>query len=137
MAHVYIKPMWAQRLTSIIHLQHYSVLGQISNDCWMTLVTTQLTPSGCLNSRLRKCATLVSTKASCYAVHNKRGLPGLDIVHFFTTITTKNISDGVSRLGLCLETRLETHFHESRYRSRRFQIWRLCVLQINGLLKIL
>jgi len=31
-------------------------------------------------------------------------------------------SDGVSRLGLGLETRLETHFLKSRSRSRRSQV---------------
>jgi len=35
---------------------HYSVLGQPPK---FTLLTTQLTPSGYLNSRLRKCVTLV------------------------------------------------------------------------------
>jgi len=52
-------------------------------------------------------------------------------------------SDGVSRHGLCLETRLETHFCESWSRSSRFQVssrswWfqvsRLWLLQRNGLL---
>jgi len=31
-----------------------------------TLPTTQLTPSGCLNSRLRKCVTLVDRKHQRY-----------------------------------------------------------------------
>jgi len=44
-------------------------------------------------------------------------------------------SDGVSRLGLGLETSLETHFCESR--SGRFQASRLWILQRNGLLKFL
>ena len=52
-------------------------------------------------------------------------------------------SDGVSRLGLDLETSLETHFSEfrsrrfqvsSRSRSRRFQVSRLWILQRNGCL---
>jgi len=46
-------------------------------------------------------------------------------------------SDGVSRLGLGLEIRLETHFCESRSRSGRFQVSRLWILQRNGLLKFL
>ena len=50
---------------------------------------------------------------------------------------TASISDGVSRLGLGLETSLETHFCESRSRSRRFQVSRLRILQRNGLLKFL
>jgi len=57
-----------------------------------TLLTTQLTPSGCLNSRLRKFVNLVvcTKKVSfCYAVQNKKRLPGRDRT-FFTTITTQN-----------------------------------------------
>jgi len=47
------------------------------------------------------------------------------------------ISDGVSRLGLGLETRLETQFCESLSRSRRFRFSRLWILRRNGLLKCL
>jgi len=59
-------------------------------------LTTQLTLSGCLNSWLPKCVTLVvSTKGIlllCSSLQNKRRLPGLDIVAyvFFTTNTTQN-----------------------------------------------
>jgi len=61
------------------------------------------------------------------------------------TLAKYATSDGVSRLGLGLETRLETYFCESQSRSRRFQVssrsWsrrfqvsRLWILQRNGLL---
>jgi len=43
---------------------------------------------------------------------------------------SQSISDGVSRLGLGLETRLETHFWESRSQSRRFQV---SVSKVSGL----
>ena len=39
-----------------------------------------------------------------------------------TTATCYWSSDGVSRLGLRLDTHLETHFCESRSRSRKFQV---------------
>jgi len=62
----------------------------------------------------------------------------------FLTDFAMDSSDGVSRLGLRLETSLETHFCESRSRrfqvsprSRRLQVSRLSILQRNGLLKFL
>ena len=55
-----------------------------------------------------------------------------------------NSSDGVSRLGLGLETCLKTHFCETRSmrfqvssRSRRFQVSRVSILQRNDLVKFL
>ena len=59
-----------------------------------TLLTTQLTLSGCVNSKLRKCVTLVvSTKSCFYAVcpQNTRRLPGLDKQIFNKYHYTKHV----------------------------------------------